>query len=219
MAEAKLREDFMAQYGWHDSRPMGPPDENWSLPSWAIKTTEEPASGDILSGASAIATSSPPKETPAAAAEFSNQKQNISRQAPPTPVQPTSNRKPAQPDSPSVFDIGLSDATIKMFVNKAKPQQAANLSPLPTSSRVTSTTPAYLSSSAKPGGREVTISPPNPTCEGVETLELPGGHNSTVGASPELQLRSALPSLQVFLSVAIAALVIFLGQKLPGTGE
>jgi len=209
VAEAKLREDFMAQYGWQDSRPMGPPDENWSLPSWAIKTTEEPASGDILSGAPDMATSSPPEETPAAAAEFPNQDQNISRQTPPTPVQPVSNRKPAQPDSPSVFDIGLSDATIKMFVNKAKPHQAAHPSPLPTSSkalsastslssRVTSTAPTYLSSSAKSGGREVPLSPSNPTCQDLETGgELPGGHDSTVGASPELQLRSALPSLQV----------------------
>merc|ERR1711928_6374 len=64
-----------------------------------------------------------PEETPAAASEFSNKKQNNPKKAPLTPVQPVSSRK-AEPDSPSVFDIGLSDATIKMFVNKAKPQSA-----------------------------------------------------------------------------------------------
>merc|ERR1719220_3460911 len=102
---------------------MGPPDENWSLPSWAKMTNKEPPSDDISPGAPAMATGATPEETPAAAAEFSKQDQNISRQAPPTPVQPASTRK-AQPDSPSVFDIGLSDATIKMFVSKAKPQPA-----------------------------------------------------------------------------------------------
>jgi len=201
VAEAKLREDFMAQYGWQDSRPMGPPDENWSLPSWAKKTTEEPPSGDILTGAPATDTASIPEETPAAAAEFSNPDQNISRQAPPTPA-PVSNRK-TQPDSPSVFDIGLSDATIKMFVNKAKPQ-AANPSLNLTSSKALSASTSSTSrsssrvASAKPGGRDVPVSPPNFSCQApdLEARE-PGGHDSTVGASPELQLRSALPSLQV----------------------
>jgi len=202
VAEAKMREDFMAQYGWQDSRPMGPPDENWSLPSWAKKTTEEPPSGDILSGASAVAT---PEETPAAAAEFSNPEENISRQAPPTPV-PVSNRK-AQPDSPSVFDIGLSDATIKMFVNKAKPQ-TANPSLNLMSSKALSASTSFSSSTsrtssrvtgAKPGGsgREVPASPPNFTCQAPNLEDRELGHDSTVGASPELQLRSALHSLQV----------------------
>ena len=203
----------MAQYGWQDTRPMGPPDENWTLPSWATNsTTEEPPSSDILSGAPAMATALPSElETPAAAAEFSNQGQNVSRQMPPTPVQPVSSRK-AQPDSPSVFDIGLSDATIKMFVNKAKPQIIANPSPLSmvskaqaasasstsrTSSRVTTSASnmatTYLSSSAssKAGGISPTI---NDQAQGLQHE-----HDSTVGASPELQLRSALPCLQVFL--------------------
>merc|ERR1719507_2394536 len=100
----------------------------------------------FLPGAPAMATNATPEETPAAAAEFSNQDQNISRQAPPTPVQPVSTRK-AQPDSPSVFDIGLSDATIKMFVNKAKPQ-AANPSLNLTSSKALSASTSSTSRSS-----------------------------------------------------------------------
>ena len=200
---------------------MGPPDENWSLPSWAKKTTEESPSGDILTGAAATDTTSIPEETPAAAAEFSNPEQNISRQAPPTPV-PVSNRK-TQPDSPSVFDIGLSDATIKMFVNKAKPQ-AANPSLNLTSSKALSASTSSSSTSrsssrvtsAKPGGRDVPVSPSNFSCQApdLEARE-PGGHDSTVGASPELQLRSALPSLQVthsntlFYLITLVILVTF----------
>ena len=197
---------------------MGPPDENWSLPSWAKNATEEPTSGDILSGAAA-ATASIPEETPAAAAEFSNPEQNLSRQAPPTPA-PVSNRK-TQPDSPSVFDIGLSDATIKMFVNKAKPQ-AANPSLNLTSSKALSASTSSTSRSssrvtpAKLGGREVPVSPSNFSCQApdLEARE-PGGHDSTVGASPELQLRSALPSLQVthsntlFYLITLVILVTF----------
>merc|ERR1719507_2230346 len=156
----------------------------------------------FLPGAPAMATNATPEETPAAATEFPNQDQNICRQAPPTPVQPVSTRK-AQPDSPSVFDIGLSDATIKMFVNKAKPQ-AANPSLNMTSSKALSASTSSTSTSssrvasAKPGGRDVPVSPPNFSCQApdLEARE-PGGHDSTVGASPELQLRSALPSLQV----------------------
>ena len=176
---------------------MGPPDENWSLPSWAVKDTEQAPSGDIPPGAPATAMALSPEETPAAAAEFSDQEQNISRQN-------ASNRK-VQPDSPSVFDIGLSDATIKMFVNKAKPQ-AANPSLNLTSSKALSASTSSSSTSrsssrvtsAKPGGREVPVSPSNFSCQApdLEARE-PGGHDSTVGASPELQLRSALPSLQV----------------------
>ena len=201
VTEAKQREDFMAQYGWQDSKPMGPPDENWSLPSWAVKDTEQAPSGDIPPGAPAGAMALSPEETPAAAAEFSDQEQNISRQN-------ASNRK-VQPDSPSVFDIGLSDATIKMFVNKAKPQASHHLpSPLSvssktlaasaSSSRVTSTATnmaaTYLSTlaSSKSESREHPVSPPRGQAE--EAI-----HDSTVGASPELQLRSALPSLQVSL--------------------
>jgi len=213
VAEAKLREDFMGQYGWQDSRPMGPPDENWTLPTWATttNTTEEPpTSGDILSGAPAMAaTSALPSEleTPAAAAEFCNPDQNISRQTPPTPVlQPASNRKKVQPDSPSVFDIGLSDATIKMFVNKAKPQQAANPSPLsmmsskalPSSSStsgISSTAPNLATTYASSKAGEVSPTISSSQAQGLGAQEL--GHDSTVGASPELQLRSALPCLQV----------------------
>ena len=210
MAEAKVREDFMAQYGWQDSRPMGAPDENWTLPSWAANTTEEFQSADIMSGAPAVAMASPPEETPAAAAEFSNQEEHISRQAPPTPVQPVSSRK-VQPDSPTVFDIGLSNDTIKMFVNKAKPQ-AANPSPKVMSSKALSASISSSSStsrvtSTKPEGKEVPVSSPSFTCQAaeLEALEPAAGHNSTVGASPELQLRSALPTLQVtfFLRISI----------------
>jgi len=219
VTEAKLREDFMAQYGWQDTRPMGPPDENWTLPTWATNsTTEEPPSIETLPGAPAMASALPSElETPAAAAEFSNQEQNISRQTPPTPVQPVSNRK-AQPDSPSVFDIGLSDATIKMFVNKAKPQTIANPSPRSmsskalaasassststsgTSTRVTSTASnmatTYLSSKA--GGISPTMVSTRHDSQRAQDLGAQEHeHDSTVGASPELQLRSALPSLQV----------------------
>ena len=54
--------------------PMGPPDENWTLPSWAAKSSNEEiqdqkANTQIESQTDAEDLT--PEETPAAAAEFS----------------------------------------------------------------------------------------------------------------------------------------------------
>jgi len=216
VAEAKVREDFMAQYGWRDSMPMGPPDENWTLPSWAVNLSNEEIQdqkANIQIESQEPADDLTPEETPAAASEFSNQQQNNRKQAPPTPVQPVSSRK-AEPDSPSVFDIGLSDATIKMFVNKAKPQSARHqaLSPVSLPSRVVSTAKTKASANQRTSGQK---SPVPPTISNFSAAyqepehdrttdqdqdqdqDHDPGQDSTLGASPELQLRSALPSLQV----------------------
>ena len=212
VAEAKVREDFMAQYGWRDSMPMGPPDENWTLPSWAAKSSNEEiqdqkANTQIESQTDAEDLT--PEETPAAAAEFSTQQQYNPKKAPPTPVQPVSSRK-AEPDSPSVFDIGLSDATIKMFVNKAKPHSAHHqaLSPVSLPSRVISTAKTKASANQKTSGQKSPVPPTitnfsaayqEPEHDLTTDQDQDPGQDSTLGASPELQLRSALPSLQVFL--------------------
>merc|ERR1719462_304258 len=186
-----------------DSMPMGPPDENWTLPSWAVNSSNEEIQdqeANIQIESQESADDLTPEETLAAAAsEFSNQQQNNRKKAPPTPVQPVSSRK-AEPDSPSVFDIGLSDATIKMFVNKAKPQSARHqdLSPVSLPSKVISTAKTKASANQKTSGLK---SPVPPTISNFSAAyqeqEHDPGQDSTLGASPELQLRSALPSLQV----------------------
>merc|ERR1719357_804912 len=212
VAEAKVREDFMAQYGWRDSMPMGPPDENWTLPSWAAKSSNEEIQdqkANTHNESQQPAEDLTPEETPAAASEFFNKQQNNPKQAPPTPVQPVSSRK-AEPDSPSVFDIGLSDATIKMFVNKAKPQSARHkdLSPVSLPSRVISTAKTNASANQKTSGQKSPVPPtitnfsaayqePEHDLTTDQDHDQDPGQDSTLGASPELQLRSALPSLQV----------------------
>jgi len=210
VAEAKVREDFMAQYGWKDSMPMGPPDENWTLPSWAVNSSNEEIQdqkANIQIESQETADDLTPEETPAAASEFSNQQQNNPKQAPPTPVRPVSSRK-AEPDSPSVFDIGLSDATIKMFVNKAKPQSARRqaLSPVSLPSRVISTAKTKASANQKTSVHKSPVPPTitnfsaayqEPEHDLTTDQDQDPGQDSTLGASPELQLRSALPSLQV----------------------
>jgi len=210
VAEAKVREDFMAQYGWKDSMPMGPPDENWTLPPWAAKSSNEEVQDQKASIQSQeYADDLTPEETPAAASEFSTQQQNNRKQAPPTPVQPVSSRK-AEPDSPSVFDIGLSDATIKMFVNKAKPQSAHHqaLSPVSLPAKVISTAKTKASANQEISGQKSPVPPtisnfsaayqePEHNLTTDQDQDQDPGQDSTLGASPELQLRSALPSLQV----------------------
>ena len=201
----------MAQYGWKDSMPMGPPDENWTLPPWAAKSSNEEVQDQKASiQLQEYADDLTPEETPAAASEFSTQRQNNSKKAPPTPVQPVSSRK-AEPDSPSVFDIGLSDATIKMFVNKAKPQSARHqaLSPVSLPSRVVSTAKTKASANQETSGQKSPVPPtitnfsaayqePEHNLTTDQDQDQDPGQDSTLGASPELQLRSALPSLQVF---------------------
>ena len=153
----------MAQYGWRDSMPMGPPDENWTLPSWVAKSSNEEIQdqkANTHNESQQPAKDLTPEETPAAAAELSNQKQINPKKAPPTPVQPVSSRK-AQPDSPSVFDIGLSDAKIKMFVNKAKPRSAHHqaLSPVSLPSKVISTAKTEASANQKTSGQKSPVPP------------------------------------------------------------
>ena len=66
----------MAQYGWRDSMPMGPPDENWTLPSWAVNSSNEEIQdqkANIQIESQEPADYLTPEETPAAASEFSNQ--------------------------------------------------------------------------------------------------------------------------------------------------
>ena len=213
--------------------PMGPPDENWTLPSWAVNLSNEEIQdqkANVQIESQEPADDLTPEETPAAASEFSNQQQNNRKQAPPTPVQPVSSRK-AEPDSPSVFDIGLSDATIKMFVNKAKPQSARHqaLSPVSLPSRVVSTAKTKASANQRTSGQK---SPVPPTISNFSAAyqepeydrttdqdqdqdqDHDPGQDSTLGASPELQLRSALPSLQVFPNLILISIKLLIFVKI-----
>ena len=206
--------------------PMGPPDENWTLPSWAVNLSNEEIQdqkANIQIESQESADDLTPEETLAAAAsEFSNQQQNNRKQAPPTPVQPVSSRK-AEPDSPSVFDIGLSDATIKMFVNKAKPQSARHqaLSPVSLPSRVVSTAKTKASANQRTSGQKSPVPPtisnfsaayqePEHDLTTDQDQDQDPGQDSTLGASPELQLRSALPSLQVFPNLILITIKLLI---------
>ena len=209
--------------------PMGPPDENWTLPSWAVNSSNEEIQdqkANIQIESQEPADDLTPEETPAAASEFSNQQQNNRKQAPPTPVQPVSSRK-AEPDSPSVFDIGLSDATIKMFVNKAKPQSARHqdLSPVSLPSKVISTAKTKASANQKTSGLKSPVPPtisnfsaayqePEHDLTTDQDQDQDPGQDSTLGASPELQLRSALPSLQVFPNLILISIKLLIFVKI-----
>ena len=205
--------------------PMGPPDENWTLPSSSNEEIQD-QKANIQIESQEPADDLTPEETPAAASEFSNQQQNNRKQAPPTPVQPVSSRK-AEPDSPSVFDIGLSDATIKMFVNKAKPQSARHqaLSPVSLPSRVVSTAKTKASANQKTSGQKSPVPPtitnfsaayqePEHDLTTDQDQDQDPGQDSTLGASPELQLRSALPSLQVFPNLILISIKLLIFVKI-----
>ena len=214
--------------------PMGPPDENWTLPSWAVNSSNEEIQdqkANIQIESQESADDLTPEETPAAASEFSNQQQNNRKQAPPTPVQPVSSRK-AEPDSPSVFDIGLSDATIKMFVNKAKPQSARHqdLSPVSLPSKVISTAKTKASANQKTSGQKSPVPPtiinfsaayqePEHDLTTDQDQDQDPGQDSTLGASPELQLRSALPSLQVFPNLIMISIKLHIFVKYSYSAE
>ena len=191
--ETSVQERFLGQYGWEDGRPYTPASLDWSRPP-----EEESAVGLSC-------------EEEHGGQEEPEVQENI--KSPKSAVRPGTKTIPVA--SPTIFDIGLSDATMKMLLAKAKPPATRSPSPPPTHSlaggvqkllgQPPSPTPPYVRPllSPSPPSPLQSLRPPTSTASPetplIQTLYLPKlntFNDSQTGASPELHLRSALPSLQ-----------------------
>jgi len=163
-------EEFMAQYGWQDRSPVTEESLDWSTPP-------------------------PPEEAPPSEAEAPQVEDSSS--PPPGPGESSSTRAaPVRSASPSsIFDLGLSEATMRMLVSQAKPKGPSapptTVAPPSPSPRLTS----HLSTGTLEAGRRIIAKSP------LRSPALPHLHTSsssvledTIGGSP-LLLRSKLSSL------------------------
>lgn len=174
-SSTRAMEEFMAQYGWQDRNPVTEESLDWSTPP-------------------------PPEEAPPSEAEAPL----VGDSASPLPGSGEPSTAGALPpgagthrsDSPSsIFDLGLSDATLRMLVSQAKPKGPSapptTVAPPSRSPRLTS----HLSTGTLEAGRRVLARSP------LRSPALPQLHSSsasvledTLGGSP-LLLRSKLSSL------------------------
>ena len=196
-------EEFMGQYGWMPKEPIDMSILDWSDKTAPVESTYAPAAATGFDQDSSQAAES--QETNKAPILRSQNK-----------TQAASYQNPIKEET--IFDIGLSDATLKLLLSKKKPSQQAPTAPQGSISVVhppPSIPQLKLPAPSIPGPAPLATCPSSEPSGSINLLDESDLDDSHV-ASPILKLRSKLHCLSSIVDSSLSQSYIGATEISPG---